>query len=127
MSGTQAGPLGPDIAQMACPPERALMLLQTNKTFASKFLRATLRARLRSGTERPDFLHGMAAAASGRRRMRLYGARQQAALGVRTCRLTLFPRVAQGGPAGRFNPPAPFRAAAPPRTSLVRFAAPTSR
>lgn len=49
----------PDIAQMACPPERALMLLQTNKTFASKFLRATLRARLGSGTERPDFLHGM--------------------------------------------------------------------
>ena len=49
----------PEIAQMACPPERALMLLQTNKTFASKFLRATLSARLGSGTERPDFLHGM--------------------------------------------------------------------
>ncbi len=36
------------------------MLLQTNKTFgASKFLRATLRAQLIIGTERPNFLHGM--------------------------------------------------------------------
>jgi hypothetical protein len=54
----------PEIAQMACPPERALMLLQTNKTFgASKFLRATLHARpmydFRRGTDWPGFLHGM--------------------------------------------------------------------
>jgi hypothetical protein len=54
----------PDLAQMACPPERALTLLQTNKTFgASKFLRATLRARpmhdFRSGTEWSGFLYGM--------------------------------------------------------------------
>jgi hypothetical protein len=57
----------PEIAQMACPPERALMLLHTNKTFgASKFLRATLRARpthvYKLGTrceEWPGFLHGM--------------------------------------------------------------------
>ena len=43
------------------------------------------------------------AVASGRWRMRLYSARQQAALGARTCRLTLFPCAAQGGPAGRFD------------------------
>ena len=54
----------PEIAQMACPPERALMLLHTNKTFgSSKFLRATLHARpiydFRSGTEWPGFPHGM--------------------------------------------------------------------
>lgn len=53
----------PEVAQMACPPERALMLLQTNKTFgASKFLRATLHARpmydFRSRNQ-SGFLHGM--------------------------------------------------------------------
>jgi len=54
----------PEIALMACPPECAVMLLKTNKTFGtSKFLRAKLQARriydVRSGTEWPGFLHGM--------------------------------------------------------------------
>lgn len=58
----------PEIAQMACPPEHALMLLKTNKAFgASKCLHATLHARpnflpiyqLRRGTECPGFLHGI--------------------------------------------------------------------
>ncbi len=35
--------------------------------------------------------------------MRLYSARQHAALGVRTCRLTLSQRATQGGQAERFG------------------------
>ena len=45
----------------------------------------------------------------------------------RTCRLTLSPRAAQGGPAGLFSPRPRFAQLHPPRTPLGRFAAPTLR